>query len=94
MASRGRSTAQRDRDRQTIARTKPACYLCGEPIDYSLKFPDPWCFTVDHVIPLEAGGVDDLSNKAAAHWTHNRAKGYRTDGGPVIRRSGSLSRPS
>lgn len=88
-----RNTAQRDRDRATIRATKAGCYLCGQPIDYELKWPDPWCFTVDHIVPLDAGGVDEISNKAAAHWTHNRAKGYRTDGGPVIRRSNSLQRP-
>lgn len=88
-----RDTAQRDRDRATIKRQRPPCYLCGEPIDYTLAWPDPWCFTVDHIVPLDAGGPDTLTNKAAAHWTHNRAKGHRTDGGPTIRRSGSLARP-
>lgn len=87
-----RNTAQRDRDRATIAKAQPSCYLCGQPIDYTLRWPDPWCYTVDHVIPLDAGGADTLDNKAAAHWTHNRAKGKRTDGGPTLRRSGSLTR--
>ena len=88
-----RNTATRDRHRAAIAQGKPPCYLCGEPIDYMLKWPDPWCYTVDHIVPIDAGGQDVLSNKAAAHWTHNRAKHARTDGGPIIRRSGSLQRP-
>ena len=95
-----RNTTQRDKDRATIKRGRPACYLCGEPIDYTLKWPDPMCFTVDHIIPLDVATTDEerrtldvLSNKAAAHWTHNRAKHARTDGGPVIKRSGSLKRP-
>ena len=88
-----RSTTQRDRDRAAIRRSGAPCYLCGEPIDYSLRWPDPWCFTVDHVVPIDAGGPDHISNKAAAHWCHNRAKGKRVDGGPTIRRSGSISRP-
>ena len=86
----GRNTTTRDRHRAVIARGKPPCYLCGEDIDYDLPWPDPMCFTVDHIIPLDAGGEDILSNKAAAHWTHNRAKWKSTDGGPVIRRSGAL----
>ena len=95
-----RNTATRDRHRAAIARTKPPCYLCGQPIDYSLKWPDPWCFTVDHIVPLDSAStpeerraLDVIGNKRAAHWTHNRAKGARVDGGPVVRRSGSLTRP-
>ena len=88
-----RDTTTRDRHRAIIRRGEPPCYLCGEPIDYALKWPDPMCFTVDHVIPIDNGGPDTLENKRAAHWTHNRAKGKRTDGGPTIRRSGALARP-
>ena len=95
-----RNTAQRDRDRASIAANKPPCYLCGEPIDYTLEWPNPWCFTVDHVVPLDSAttpaerrALDVLNNKRAAHWTHNRAKHARLDGGPIIRRSGALTRP-
>lgn len=34
----GRDTTQRNRDRATIARTKPACAICGQPIDYTLRY--------------------------------------------------------
>jgi len=44
-------------------------------------------------VPLHHGGTDTLDNKQAAHRACNRAKGARLDGGPVIRRSGSLIRP-
>ncbi|MEU7609539.1 HNH endonuclease signature motif containing protein [Micromonospora sp. NPDC049204] len=50
-------------------------------------------YEVDHVIPRNRGGTDDLSNKRASHRTCNRAKSDRLDGGPVLRRSGSLARP-
>jgi 5-methylcytosine-specific restriction endonuclease McrA len=33
-----RDTTTRDRHRATIARTHSACHICGEPIDYSLRF--------------------------------------------------------
>lgn len=84
-----RSTTQRDRDRDRIRRTRPACHICGEPIDYTLPYLDPREFTVDHVIPLAAGGRDTLDNKRAAHRACNRAKGVR-DYAPIVRRSGSL----
>ena len=34
----GRDTTQRNRDRTTLARGKPACAICGQPIDYTLTY--------------------------------------------------------
>ena len=69
-----RNTTIRDRHRKAIARTKPPCALCGDPIDYTLRYPDLMCFVVDHIIPWSLGGTDDLANKQAAHNTCNRQK--------------------
>jgi len=87
-----RNTAQRDRDRAAIRRTGAGCALCGQPIDYDLPHLDPMAYVVDHVVPLALGGLDTLGNKQAAHRTCNRSKGMRVDGGPILRRSGSLTR--
>lgn len=73
-----RSTTQRDRDRRLIARTKPPCGICGEPIDYTLTHLDPLSFVVDHVVPIAKGGEDDIGNKQAAHRTCNRTKSDKT----------------
>jgi len=62
-----RNTAQRDRDRARIRAMQPACYLCGQPIDFTLPHTDPLSFVVDHVIPIAKGGSDVLANKKAAH---------------------------
>jgi 5-methylcytosine-specific restriction endonuclease McrA len=62
-----RNTTQQMRMRATIARSKPACHICGQAIDYSLPYSDPKCFVIDHVIPLAKGGEDALSNVRAAH---------------------------
>ena len=86
-----RNTTVRDRHRSVIARGKPPCALCGEPIDYQLRYPDPYCYVVDHKTPVNCGGLDVLANKQAAHNRCNRAKSDRTDGGPVMRRSSSLT---
>ncbi|GAA1148520.1 hypothetical protein GCM10009651_36470 [Microbacterium natoriense] len=63
----GRSDSLRKKHRAIIAKAKPACHICGKPIDYTLKYPDPGCFVVDHVIAIANGGSDALSNKKAAH---------------------------
>jgi 5-methylcytosine-specific restriction endonuclease McrA len=89
VSSQPRNTAQRDRDRATIRRTRAACHICGEPIDYTLVWPHPRCFVVDHVIPLKRGGVDHISNKAAGHNDCNSKKRARLIA-PIIRRSGTL----
>ena len=86
-----RNTTQRNKDRWRIRATKAACHICGETIDYELKWPDPMCFVVDHVIPLHKGGADTMANKAAAHNTCNSKKRARLVA-PIIRRSKSLNR--
>ena len=84
-----RNTAQRDRDRATIRRTKAACHICGQAIDYNAPHLDPGEFVVDHLVPRSRGGPDTLDNKAAAHRRRNAAKGTRLVA-PIVRRSGSL----
>ena len=84
-----RNTTQRDKDRATIKRSRPACHICGKPIDYSLHYMDPMAYTVDHLVPLARGGQDILANKRAAHRSCNRAKSAN-DHAPIVRRSGSL----
>ncbi|MFI7429803.1 HNH endonuclease [Micromonospora sp. NPDC049836] len=92
MAPRRNITISR-RLRATIARGRPPCHLCGEPINYDLPHTDPMSFELDHIVPLARGGADHISNAAASHRACNRTKGDRTDGGPILRRSGSLARP-
>lgn len=69
-----RNTTVRDQHRRTIARTKPPCGICGDPIDYTLPHDDPMSYAVDHIVPLNRGGSDTLDNKQASHRTCNRAK--------------------
>lgn len=84
-----RSTTQRDRDRAAIRRTRAACGICGDPIDYRLPHTDPMSFVVDHVVALVNGGADVLANKQAAHRRCNRAKSDKHHA-DIVRRSGSL----
>ena len=74
MDTTARNTTIRDRHRKQIARGRPPCSICGAEIDYTLRYPDPMCYVVDHVIPWAKGGSDTLDNKAAAHSACNRLK--------------------
>ena len=87
----GRSDALQKRHRAIIARSRPNCHICGEQIDYGLRFPDPGCFVVDHVVPVAKGGSDGIANKKAAHHACNSKKRAR-DYAPIVRRSGALKR--
>jgi len=84
-----RNTSIRDRHRASIRAKKLPCALCGEPIDYTLRYPDLDCFVVDHIVPIDLGGPDTIDNKQPAHNRCNRAKSNRLES-PVLRRSGSL----
>lgn len=84
-----RSITKRRKARAIIAKDRPPCWICGDPIDYSLIYPDPDCFTVDHEIAIAAGGSEDLSNCRPSHNRCNREKGAKPFAA-VVRRSGSL----
>ena len=84
-----RSSAQRDRLRAQVSRSKPACHICGQPIDYTLPHLDPKAFVIDHVVPLIRGGADSIDNVAAAHRACNSTKRARLVA-PIVKRSGSL----
>jgi len=84
-----RNTARRDQDRARIKATRANCGVCGGEIDYSLPWPDPQCFVVDHKVALSRGGQDVISNKQACHNACNSKKRAR-DHAPIVRRSRSL----
>lgn len=66
-----------------------ACYLCGGLIDFWCHQSSPWAEEVDHVVPLAAGGCDDLySNGQLTHARCNRSKGARVLPGPLPQQPG------
>jgi dephospho-CoA kinase len=79
MSNAARNTADRDRDRKAIARTKPPCGICAQPIDYTLRSPDPMSYEVDHITALANGGTDHLDNKQASHRKCNRTKWHTVE---------------
>ena len=71
------------RNRNRIIYSQSICGICGLPVDKSLKYPDPMCATVDHIIPVDKGGTNELSNLQLAHHYCNRQKSdklYGIDG--------------
>ncbi|MGY1773512.1 HNH endonuclease [Blastococcus sp. SYSU D00813] len=53
------------------------CGICDEPIELELRWPDPMCLTVDHVIALADGGLHEPANAQPAHMRCNARKGAR-----------------
>ena len=48
--------------------TPPVCWLCGEAIDLTVRWPDRRSWTLDHVVPLTHGGqLLDPANARPAH---------------------------
>lgn len=73
----GSQKQQFEKNKKAIRLQHDVCQICGLPINYDLKYPDPWSFTADHIVPVIYGGRSDLSNMQAAHFRCNRLKGTR-----------------
>jgi len=54
-----------------------ACGLCHQPVNRKLAWPDPLSPSLDHVVPLAAGGDHSRANTQLAHWICNVRKGAR-----------------
>jgi len=57
------------------------CALCREPVNRAIQYPDPMCASLDHTLPLGAGGEHSRANTQLAHWLCNVRKGARTESG-------------
>lgn len=58
-------------------RDKFTCHICGAPIDMDAIAPLPYSPSIDHVIPIKAGGADADYNVKAAHFICNSVKSDR-----------------
>lgn len=62
-------------NKKKIFATQTVCGICGKPVDFERKFPDPLSACCDHIIPIAKGGHPfDLDNLQLAHLTCNRFK--------------------
>lgn len=64
-----------EKNKKIIFKTQNTCGICGRPVDFSIKTPDPLSAVIDHIIPVSKGGhPSDIDNLQLAHWTCNRSK--------------------
>lgn len=74
--ARGNAVESVDYDR-VAERDEWTCGICGEPVDRSLRFPDPASKSIDHVLPIEAGGSHTYANVQLTHLRCNFRKGRK-----------------
>lgn len=53
------------------------CHLCGKQVLRSARVPHPKAPTIDHLVPLAAGGDHTRANVATAHFLCNSLRGAR-----------------
>jgi 5-methylcytosine-specific restriction endonuclease McrA len=53
------------------------CGICYEPVDMDIPWPDRRSATVDHIVPLAAGGEHSYANTQLAHHACNARKNDR-----------------
>ena len=68
-----------EKNRKKVLASAEVCYLCGQPLDKSIKDKaNPMFVEVDHIVPLKKGGhPSDIDNLAAVHKICNRKKSTR-----------------
>ena len=81
-----------ENNKKIILATQSICGICGQPVDKSLKYPHPMSPTVDHIIPCNRGGSDDLENLQLAAtdlglgacWIHRAKQEVESEEGQAI----------
>lgn len=55
-------------------RDNGCCWICGEPVDQSLEYPNPGYRSWDHIVPISLGGSHTMGNIALSHLRCNISK--------------------
>jgi len=73
--ARKRNAYVEDVDRhQVFARDRYRCQICNGRLAMKQVVPHPKAPTIDHIIPLKAGGTHEMRNVQAAHFVCNSRK--------------------
>jgi 5-methylcytosine-specific restriction endonuclease McrA len=100
--ARKRAPGEYDRRRRAdkIKRLRPTilerwgwrCYLCERPITVGpQETTNPGALTLDHVVPITAGGRDTEDNLRPAHRACNEDKGERYPAWWELRQAGMVA---
>lgn len=65
------------KQRQRVIARDTHCVICGQEVDKTIKYPDAWSATVDHIVPVSMGGTNEISNLALAHFKCNSGRGSK-----------------
>jgi 5-methylcytosine-specific restriction endonuclease McrA len=74
------------KNRADLRRKRLPCWLCGKPIRYDLKAPEPLSFSADHVDPVANGGHNH-GELRAAHLGCNKQRGRKSREATAILRT-------
>jgi 5-methylcytosine-specific restriction endonuclease McrA len=67
---------RRNQVRARVLAEEDICWLCGRPVDKTIKTPHPDSPEVDEIVPVSKGGSPyDRSNCHLSHRRCNRARG-------------------
>lgn len=64
-------------DLEIFERDKWRCHLCKKKVRPDVARTHPDGATIDHLVPISLGGLDEPANVATAHWKCNREKRAR-----------------
>lgn len=68
--------AARRRVERQVYREESDCWICGQPVDMTLRWPDPMSRSIDEVVPVSLGGSPfDRANCRLAHLRCNQRRG-------------------
>ncbi len=60
-------------NRARVIRNSTVCAICGQDLNPDAVWPDKWCTTADHVVPIADGG-DNLGPVRAVHRICNQRR--------------------
>ena len=64
-----------ERNKKIIYATQSICGICGKPVDFTIRYPNPMAPCIDHIVPIDKGGhPSDMDNLQLAHSACNRQK--------------------
>lgn len=61
------------------------CQICGEHVRREISHPHPRSPSIDHIVPVSAGGSDGFANLQLAHLRCNMLKSDRATAGSQLR---------